>query len=443
MYAAVSVCLALLILAAAGVLWFAVDSQPADSDRTTEPAGDPILFLDPWSRHRFADMLGKVLLPPERLYPPHNDGQAPFAGPQACAECHPGRLQGFLQTSHARASQIASPDTVMGSFQAPGNRLATRERQLHYRMDMRSDGLYQTAVVGGRDVHGERMDIIFGSGKMGQSYLYWRDDELFQLPISYFAAHDAWMNSPGYPDGAADFTRPIASRCLDCHTTWFDARGDDELTSNQYSPEGFILGVTCERCHGPGDEHVAYHRAHPDDRQAQHIVHPGRLPHERLLDVCLQCHGGLALPIRPAFTFRPGENLTDYLEPAPESAAPPGIHTNNQIQRLSMSRCFQQSPRMSCVTCHNPHQFERGNDALFAIRCQQCHEIADCGLEPQIGSALGNQCTRCHMPRQPLLATPLNSEDGVVFPEMFDHFIRTGVSDRQLEEQLRAAAGND
>ena len=62
----------------------------------------------------------------------------------------------------------------MGTFQPPGNEVATRERQLHYRMDTRADGLYQTVVVDGRDVHAERMDIVFGSGKLGQSYLYWR-----------------------------------------------------------------------------------------------------------------------------------------------------------------------------------------------------------------------------------------------------------------------------
>ena len=112
------------------------------------------------------------------------------------------------------------------------------------------------------------------------------------------------------------------------------------------------------------------------------------------------------------------------------------------MQQLSQSHCFLESQEMSCVTCHNPHQDERGNDALFAIRCQQCHEVADHPLEPEMGSALGENCTRCHMPRSPLLETPLRSNDGVVFPEMVDHLIRTGVSDRQLEARLRAAVGN-
>lgn len=462
LFAAVLGGLALLILVAMEQFSSSTDPPRADSESAeAEPAGDPVTaeqppvatdsppddsirIMSPTAFYQSSELIGKVLLP-ERTDAPHRDGysgQTPFVGPQACAECHRGRLEGFLQTSHARASQFANVDTVMGSSQEPLNRLATRVRQLHYRMDRRPDGLYQTVVVDGRDVHDERMDLIFGSGKMGQSYFYWRDDELFQLPVSYVAVPGSWMNSPGYPDGVADFKRPIASRCLECHATWFDTASDDMLV-NRYSPEGFVLGVTCERCHGPADKHVAYHRANPDGQQAQDIVHPGRLPRDRLIDVCRQCHGGRAVPTQPAFSFRPGEALTDYFQPVEGPAGVPGVHTNDQFQRLGLSRCFQQSPQMSCITCHNPHQYERGNNALFAARCQQCHKVADCALEPQMGSALADQCTQCHMSKEPLLQTPLRSASGVVLPEMFDHFIRTGLSDPQLEEKLRAEAGEN
>lgn len=399
------------------------------------PVNDPVLVMDPWARYASNELLGKVLLPEggDTSVGDGGVGSAGFVGPQACAECHRGRYEGFVETSHYHSSQVATADTVMGTFETPSNQVATRVRQLGYRMDTRPDGLYQTVVVDGRDAHAERMDIVVGSGKIGQSYLYWRDDELFQLPISYLTTPDSWMNSPGYPDGMADFKRPVVGGCLQCHSTWFEARSAD-LMNHRFLPEGFVLGVTCERCHGPGEDHVAYHRAQPDDREARHIVHPGQLPNERLTDICRQCHGGLASPTRAPFSFRPGEDLTDYIEPP---AGRPGIHTNNQMQQLSLSRCFQESADMSCITCHNPHQNERGNDALFAIRCQQCHEAADHPLESTVGAtALGENCTSCHMPKSPLLETPLRSSEGVVFPEMVDHFIRTGVSDQDLVERL-------
>jgi hypothetical protein len=34
--------------------------------------------------------------------------------------------------------------------------------------------------------HTERFDYVIGSGGKGQTYLYWKGDLLFQLPVSYW-----------------------------------------------------------------------------------------------------------------------------------------------------------------------------------------------------------------------------------------------------------------
>jgi len=145
MYTAILAGLLLLIPVAAGQFSSATDPRRVNSSsdprransnsRKAEPAGDPILIVNPWNRYGSNDLLGKVLLP-ERIDTPRNDGnagQAGFVGPQACAECHRGRFEGFTQTSHFRSSQVANADTIMGTFQPPGNEVATREPRLHYR----------------------------------------------------------------------------------------------------------------------------------------------------------------------------------------------------------------------------------------------------------------------------------------------------------------------
>jgi hypothetical protein len=43
-----------------------------------------------------------------------------------------------------------------------------------------------------------RFDMVIGSGVMGQSFLTWRNNKLYQLPITYFTAADQWSNSPGF-----------------------------------------------------------------------------------------------------------------------------------------------------------------------------------------------------------------------------------------------------
>jgi hypothetical protein len=62
---------------------------------------------------------------------------------------------------------------------------------------------------------------VIGSGEKRQTYLYWRDDQLFQLPAGYSTVFDRSINSPGYKDGVADFGRGIIPRCLECHATYF------------------------------------------------------------------------------------------------------------------------------------------------------------------------------------------------------------------------------
>ena len=249
------------------------------------------------------------------------------------------------------------------------------------------------------------------------------------------------MNSPGYPDGMAIFARPIQPRCLECHSTRFEAV--TEAPDNyRYRREGYLLGVTCERCHGPGGDHVDHHREHPQDEDARHIVHPGLLPRERLLNVCAQCHAGGGRPLQPAFSFRPGVPLADYLAlEGSEASARRGVHSNNQLPRLAESRCFSESPSMSCVTCHNPHRHEHGDVALFSQRCQKCHEVQDCAVEPRLGDRIGSQCVECHMARVDDHPTRIQSSSGSAAPLIRDHFIRARIDDPEVERLLEELAG--
>ncbi len=83
----------------------------------------------------------------------------------------------------------------------------------------RDSSFYQVNYHFGTEKTARRIDIIVGSGIMGQSYLYWMQNRLFQLPVSYFGAANKWSNSPGFPNEAI-FDRFITSRCLECHSTF-------------------------------------------------------------------------------------------------------------------------------------------------------------------------------------------------------------------------------
>lgn len=348
-----------------------------------------------------------------------------FVGPGACAECHRDEHDGWFATAHRRTAQLPDRTSVLGRF-APGeNELATGDPSVTFVMEARPEGMFQTARVQRRGetfVHRERIDIVTGSGNHGQTYLYWRGDSLYELPVTWFAGVDRWVNSPNYTDGTVDFARPIHPRCLECHATWFRHVVGSE---NRFAKDEFLLGVSCERCHGPGADHVAFHRANPDERDAAHVVNPMDLPRDRANEVCAQCHSGGGVPRRASFTFRPGQELEAYLSIDVTSHAARGsVHTANQLSRLILSRCYTESRDMTCADCHDPHRHEHAATPVFSRRCLRCHDVEDCPPAFARGEAAREDCITCHMPVVLDRKVELQARDGFEFPDMRDHFIR-------------------
>jgi tetratricopeptide (TPR) repeat protein len=309
-----------------------------------------------------------------------------YVGIDACAECHAKRAADFKTTRHfvacTTAKGVASPGF------APGRgRCETRLPGLRYEMSRSGDDFVATAVQGGPG--GEQrtsyqIALVYGSAnKRDERYFAWQGDTLIHLPLAWLYPQDCW--------GAdTDNLRVISTppSCLDCHNTWVAHIPE---TTYQYRRTDMLLGVTCERCHGPGRDHVAYHREHPKDR-AHGILHPGTLSRDRLMDVCAQCHGNSKLRGR-AFAYRPGQPLSTRYR-VDRAAYREDESTTNQVQFLSESKCFQQSSRMTCISCHNPHL-----PTPPQFGCVTCHKPADCKDRPHQPEAVRADCTGCHMPQ--------------------------------------------
>ena len=345
-----------------------------------------------------------------------------YAGTEACRGCHKEKVETFVKTAHYLDSRPGDKTSVLGDFTPGRNRLHTRNPDLHYTMEERPHGLYVTATTGAgpaRQTRSERIDIVTGSGRKGQSYLYWRGSELFQLPVSLWAAERVWVNSPGYTDGVANFDRPILPRCLECHATSFEPRAG---TMNTYNPASVILGIQCEKCHGPGRAHIARHSPMPT-RPAD-IVNTGKLSRDRQVDLCATCHAGGIRPIAPAFSYRPGEPLGDYFEPVPpiNPAAAAEVH-GNQVGLLKASACYQQSPSMTCSTCHDVHVPQR-DPATFAVQCRTCHKVEACKLFPTAGRRIETRCVDCHMPNQRSGVISVTATAMQMVPDVRTHWIK-------------------
>jgi hypothetical protein len=333
-------------------------------------------------------------------------------GDTTCLSCHADKAS-YEGTAHRLTTRHPSRATILGSFRTGENVLRTTNPKLYFRMDADSSGFHQTAVYGtppDTTTRTEKVAYVGGSGRKGQSYLYWNKDRLYQMPISYWKGV-GWINSPGpaYNDGVANFDRGVAPRCFECHATWIEPVPDPS-TVNRFNPTGAILGVTCERCHGAGNEHVANERSllHAAKRVA--IVNPARLSRARKIDACAQCHGGIGEPITPSFTYVTGLPLEKYLYLRPASDdAQVDVH-GNQVALLARSKCFRSS-QMTCVTCHDVHRTQR-DPAELSGRCLSCHQAQSHKPVPGQTQALAGRCVSCHMPLQPssLIVSALQGE---------------------------------
>jgi hypothetical protein len=301
-------------------------------------------------------------------------------------------------------------------------------------MESTVDGYYQTAVTGWPDAlqkRRERMDVVIGSGVRGQSYLYWRADELFELPVSYWSDGARWINSPGYRNGTTDFSRPVDARCLECHATYIRSRSSDPL-ANSFYKDTLVTGISCETCHGPGADHVALHRkALPSggltDRMMlnEAILNPAKFSRDRQVDLCSLCHNGIRQEeIAPAFSFVPGQALDKYLVPERANAGSqePNVH-GDQVGLLKKSRCYLSSPTMTCSTCHDVHAAERPA-ASYSARCLSCHTAQSCGMSKTMGARIAENCIDCHMPVQSTTAIVSDTAGEMIRPRMRTHWIK-------------------
>lgn len=345
------------------------------------------------------------------------NGNPGYLGAKVCGECHQSRLHEFQDTRHFLASSLPDARLMPPGFDDQQVTIETHLPSVEFQFSRKNDQYVQSTVHRPNGViseHSATIGLVYGhGGAADEVYFAWHGDRLRELPLGWLHPFAQWgAQQFSCPDDAEDCSRVTTTRCLECHTTWFQHH---KGTSNQYVPDSFLMSVSCERCHGPGAEHVAYHRQHPEQAVAHAIVHPGELTRDRRMDLCGQCHSNGIFRRTELFTFRPGDMLEDHFR----------LHLNpnyeddnvaNQVKYLKQSRCYQESDTLSCITCHSPHHrqsaAEQGRDS-----CRACHQPTDCSEQSTLPLELRNECATCHMPEYARLAVRFHTpQDRYVFP---------------------------
>src|SRR5271156_4128633 len=207
----------------------------------------------PWLRAQLSteDHLADPGFWPTQAGPARND----YVGPAGCAPCHSAKAASQPRTPMARTVSYAADAEILYTHRNLTFTVGV------YRYLIKSDGQHSLySVSNGTETLSSPLLWAFGTPRVGQSYLFKREDgHFYEARVTYF---ESLKNLGFTPTRALDSPKDVeeamdrhigpteVSRCFGCHTT-------ASTIGDRFDEEHLILGVTCEACHGPGAKHVA------------------------------------------------------------------------------------------------------------------------------------------------------------------------------------------
>ena len=358
-----------------------------------------------------------------------------YVGIAACKECHADKYQTFIETGMGSSfgEATASKTKAVWTNVKP---VYDSKKDMFY-LPFTKDGKYyikEYRLKNGDTLHSrtEQITHIVGSGHHTNSH-FWHDGEYwYQAPLTYYTQSGKWDLPPGYETTNTGFSRKIDVECMSCHNGMPKV---EEGSINKFSR--MPAGIDCERCHGPGELHVAEKRkgiiVDVNKMADRTIVNPARLPWKLQVDICQRCHlqGNNVLKPGKKFTdFRPGMHLDSVFEiymPIHQNGK--AFYMAGHAERLQMSKCFKSSNKtdgklnLTCITCHNPHvSVRKTNTELFNKACNNCHGSRGnasgmlCKATKAELSKNNHNCVGCHMPKSGTADIP--------HVTVHDHYIR-------------------
>src|SRR6266498_2207722 len=274
-----------------------------------------------------------------------------YVGSRACLPCHSDISRAQQNTPMSRALELANSASIPDLSHNPAEFHANG---LNYELSAKDQLIY--SVRDSKTSLSVPVNWIFGTGQFGRTFLYEYNGNYYESRLSYYSSArtlDFTTGNPGQTPGRLDaalgrrMSLDEVPLCFGCHAT-------AASTSGQFSPTHLIPGVTCEACHGPGAAHVAQ-MSMGTGTSATLTFNPSYLNASDSVDYCGACHrtsSDVALMgVKGILTLR----FPAY--------------------RLERSPCWEKKPdpRLTCISCHDPHTQLVRDAAAYDSKCLQCH----------------------------------------------------------------------
>ncbi|MDQ2833101.1 MAG: cytochrome c3 family protein [Acidobacteriota bacterium] len=320
----------------------------------------------------------------------HDLAAAHYTGSQACQSCHADIYEHWKKTPMANVVRDPRehPDAIIPDLETNNVSKFTKDQ----------------------------VAFVYGS-KWKQRYFTKTGDDYYPLPVQWDIGNKKWLKYH-VPDTGADWwaayypssnmQRPTGPTCDGCHSVNYDIHTKQVTEWN----------VGCERCHGPGGEHVV----HPS---RTNILNPSQMEDVANNDTCIQCHSqGRPLTNQiegKAYDwpvgYRVGLRLADYWQLEDHTLGQTtfthfadGTAHKNRMQGNDYVQSVMYRHGVTCASCHDVH----GTENYAQLRkpaqelCLSCHGSSSpngphtASLEEHThhkDGSPGSQCIACHMPK--------------------------------------------
>src|SRR5439155_3640574 len=262
-----------------------------------------------------------------RWTPQHFWGQqSAYAGSRACQGCHANLYKIQEASNHARSLRpLKEIEKITSCLPF---RLMDTSSQTELFLSRKPDGNIELSVRKDGKEDQIILEWAFGAGAKGITPVGRRDNGQFvEGRLSWYETLGTFDLTAGARERIAqDISESLGrslgeeerSRCFGCHTTG--------STAESPIPKREEMGIRCERCHGPGLEHIrSMASGNLSDRK---IFHPGRLDRFSQAQLCGECHGP-----------PPADTDFDAIRYIQQKA----LTVRFPSQRMVLSRCFNEA----------------------------------------------------------------------------------------------------
>lgn len=378
-----------------------------------------------WCEARFA------FLVTASLFAYNNIGantESEFVGSKTCESCHQNEYQLWQSSHHDLAMQEATPDTVLGDF----------SNQTYTYFDTTSS-FYQKdqkyfVKTDGPDGNLATFEVayVFGVYPLQQYLIEFSEGRYQSLGIAWDTRSEKeggqrWFHL--YPEEEIKHDSPLHwtgldqnwnYMCAECHSTNLNKNFSED--TKHYQTTWSEIDVSCEACHGPGKNHIAWAQQpnngqkHTDKRlsvalnnAATWIINSGtglasRSParsNNKEIEVCARCHSRRSAQWDE---YVHGKPLLDTHVPA--ALSEDLYHPDGQIDdevyvygSFLQSKMYQKG--VTCSDCHDPHTLNlKAEGNKLCVSCHLANKFETPTHHFHEADNSGTKCVSCHMPEK-------------------------------------------